>query len=108
MTGYSRKEIELVTMLADHLQRIPKVAEEATRRGTGLEAEAMQIATGLADIQESSRELFERLVPRLLKAPPASAEAQELLQDIGEEYRHILYHIMDTKIFSYIVPEPTE
>lgn len=105
MTGYSHKELERVKALADHLQRVPKVVEDAKRRGANADEEAMQIATGLADIQESSRELFEKLVPRLLKLPPGSSEAEELLHAIGEEYRHILYHIMDTKLFSYVVPE---
>jgi hypothetical protein len=27
------------------------------------------------------------------------------LNDVGEAYRHILYHILDTKMFGYVVPK---
>lgn len=105
MSGYSQAELQLLTALADQLQQIPKVADAARQRGsTKVDEEAMQIATALLDIREASRHLFDELVPRLLEVAPESPAAEELLHSIGEEYRHILYHIMDTKMFGYIVP----
>ena len=88
--------------LADQLARNPKVHRAARQHGTTPEAEAMQIATALLDIEESANALFGSLVPKLLVADPAGSEADDLLQAIGEEYRHILYHIRDTKMFDYI------
>lgn len=105
MTGYSKENLKLLQALADHLERLPKIAAEAKHNGRSPEQEAMEIATGLVDIRESADRLFRDLVPRFLKAPSKSDAASDLLNEIGEEYRHILYHIRDTKLFSYILEE---
>ncbi len=92
--------------LAEQLKRMSQVAKAAKRRGgSSVDGEAWQIATGLADIEESTNRVFGDLVPRLMKIEPGSTAADDLLHDLGEEYRHILYHILDTKIFDYIVPD---
>jgi hypothetical protein len=89
--------------LAEQLKRIPRITESVRRRGErSIDAEAWQIATALADIEESAATLFTELVPKLLTVPPESEEAEDLLTDIGEEYRHILYHIRDTTLFDYL------
>jgi ABC-type uncharacterized transport system substrate-binding protein len=88
--------------LAEHLKRIPRVVESARRNGATADSEAWQIATGLSDIQESTDRLFKKLIPALLSVGPASEEADELMNEVGEEYRHILYHIRDTKLFAYV------
>jgi hypothetical protein len=103
MTTISLQTTEAVLGLARHLQQAPRVVLATQRRGRGSDDEAMQIATALGDIQESANELFADLVPRLLKADPNSQDAADLLQDIGDAYRHMLYHILDTKMFDYIV-----
>jgi hypothetical protein len=98
MTDYGQR----AKSLADQLARIPRVQSSAKRRGTTPEAEAAQIATALLDIEESANALFGKLVPKLLVADPVGSEADDLLHEIGEEYRHMLYHIRDTKMFDYI------
>jgi glucose-6-phosphate-specific signal transduction histidine kinase len=90
--------------LAQALRRIPRVIAAAERSSRAADAEAWQIATALSDIRESTHRLFSDLVPRLLEASPTDEVADDLLNEIGEEYRHILYHILDTKLFDYIVP----
>lgn len=92
--------------LAEHLKRMPPVKEAARRRGSeSPDAEAWQIATALSDIQESTNRLFGELIPKLLNSAPDGATAADALNDIGEEYRHILYHILDTKLFGYVIPD---
>jgi hypothetical protein len=98
MTDYGQR----AKRLADQLVRIPRVHRTAKQRGTTPEAEAWQIATALLDIEESANALFASLVPKLLVADPDGSEADDLLHEIGEEYRHILHHIRDTKMFAYI------
>ena len=105
MTGYSGENLKLLQALADHLERVPRIMTAAKRDGRTAEQEAMEIATGLVDIKESADRLFRDLVPRLLKVPSKSDAADDFLNEIGEEYRHILYHIRDTKLFSYILEE---
>ncbi len=97
--------IERVSRLANYLSQVPRVQRAAReRRGGTVDSKARQIATGLADIDGSAKELFDVLIPALLEADPSSAEADASLNDVGEAYRHILYHILDTKMFDYVVP----
>jgi len=104
MTTHSLEGMDRVKALADHLRSMAPVARSAEQRGTSVNAEAWQIATALADIEESANKLFAVLVPKLLQTDSFSFEANALLTDVGEEYRHMLYHIQDTKLFGYIVP----
>jgi hypothetical protein len=105
VTGYSGENLKLLQAIADHLERAPRIMATAKRDGRTAEQGAMEIATGLVDIKESADRLFRDLVPRLLKVPSKSDAADDLLNEIGEEYRHILYHIRDTKLFNYILEE---
>ena len=104
MTNANSGRVDETEHLVETLKRIPRVVSAAARRGEPAEAEAWQIATALGDIQESMNRLFFELVPKLRNVPPTDEIAEELLNEIGEEYRHILYHILDTKIFDYVVP----
>lgn len=91
---------ETVKKLAEHLMKIPRLA-----RVVGLDdaaEDAWAIATGLKDIGESMDKIFNELLPELLAAEPKSTKAAELLYSIGEEYRHVQYHIIDTRFFGYI------
>lgn len=98
-----------ITELARLLERMPILARVVQQRGTGSTSEeAWEIATGLVDIQESAERLFGELMPQLLRSSPNSEEAEDLLHDIGEEYRHILYHIQSTGFFRYVVPAEGE
>lgn len=107
MTNTRFLSMELTQRLANHLKRVSRVRRAAMQReNASLDAEAWQIATALSDIEESMTKIFGELVPQLFATAAESEAANDLLHDIGEEYRHILYHILDTKIFSYILPEP--
>lgn len=102
--GNRTLEMDRTKALAEQLKQIPRVLEAAQRRGErDVDAEAWQIATGLSDIEESATKLFNELVPELLAVSPESEQADDLLNEIGEEYRHIMYHIRDTKLFDYIL-----
>jgi hypothetical protein len=97
-------EGELMSRLAEYLQEMPAVLQFVDRRrARSAKEEAWEIAHGLADIRDSARCIFENLLPRLLQLPPSGDEAEDLLYQIGEEYRHILYHITNTDFFSYVV-----
>jgi hypothetical protein len=96
-------DVQRVKELAECLRRVPRVAKAAVRRGTTVDAEAWQIATALADVEECAEKLFAEIIPRLIASSDGEA-GDDALNDVGEEYRHILYHIMDTKVFEYVVP----
>lgn len=87
------KDMGQVIALADRLKRAPRVIRSAQDNGRTLDEEAMQIATALADIEESAVELFVGLVPKLFLLEPHSELADDVLTDVGDAYRHILHHI---------------
>ena len=102
-------DVLAVKRLAAHLQAIPRL-----RAAIGLDDAAddsWAIAVGLKDVHHASERIFNELLPALLAATPSSAEAEHLLHAIGEEYRHILYHLTTTRYFAYLVgstPGPDE
>ena len=64
--------------------------------------ECEKLAHALLDIKESSEELTERLLPKLTAHNLTEDNIEEILLDIGEELRHILYHIKSTKFYEYL------
>jgi hypothetical protein len=103
--GYLAGNTAQLKNLADQLGKMPEVRSAASRRGNGdVVAEAWQIASALSDIEESCELLFQDLVPRLAVSSAGGEEATALLHEIGEQYRHILYHILDTTLFDYVIP----
>jgi len=72
------------------------------RERAGLsEDEAAALAHALDDIQESAQKIYGEILPKIMACaslePPAF---RELLDDIGDEFRHIAYHIEDSQLTS--------
>jgi hypothetical protein len=66
------------------------------------ESEAERLSHGLLDIEESFNKIYNEIVPKLLSKNLKIDEIDDLLLDIGEEFRHILYHINDSRYFEYL------
>ena len=99
--------MDQVKKLAERLQHAPMLIGFVERHpGTSLDEIAWQVATGLADIQESTERLYGELLPKLLSPELPPDDADDVLHAVGEEYRHILYHIQDTRLFGYVMEEP--
>lgn len=95
-------------LLTERLKRSPRVRRLAGDSG-GVEELATEAANTLIDIQQSTGVMYGDLLPKLLATPPGAPEFDDLLDDIAEELRHIHYHIMNTKLFGYVVsagPQP--
>ncbi|HXD30443.1 MAG TPA: hypothetical protein VN643_04985 [Pyrinomonadaceae bacterium] len=84
--------------LAALLQQCPEV----TRYDTAEEDEASTLAHDFADLEESFREILFSLFPQLMNRDVDSAKRYDLLLDIGEEFRHILYHIKNSKFYDHL------
>lgn len=84
--------------LAEHLAECAEVA----RLDEGEEKEAWTLAHTFSDLEESFRRFLEDLLPRLTAADATSNETRDVLLEIGEELRHILYHIRDPKFYRYL------
>jgi hypothetical protein len=63
------------------------------------------IANALSDLEDSFSVVLKELLPQLLDETKSAEELDELLLDVGEELRHILYHIKDTRYFGYLSDE---
>ena len=64
--------------------------------------EAWEIAHAFSDIDESISELKSDLFPQLIDNSLTNEEFSDLMIDIGEELRHIAYHIAACNYYSYL------
>ena len=95
------REVADLKALAERLAQ----CKEVTRFDAGEECEAWTLAHAFADLEESLRTFLEEQLPRLMDRQLEASEIHDLLLDIGEEFRHILYHIKDPKFYRYLSDE---
>jgi hypothetical protein len=84
--------------LADRLDR----CEQVRRYDTPNEKQAWTLAHNLLDLGESCGALLNDLLPKLRDGEPDSERLNAVLLEIGEEMRHILYHIRDSEFYAYL------
>jgi hypothetical protein len=87
-----------VKELADRLSRCPEV----TRYDQASETEAVTLAHAFSDLEESFQTFLDKQLPRLMNEQASPEELVDTLLDIGEEFRHILYHIHDPQFYGYL------
>jgi hypothetical protein len=92
---------EKLKILAQNLRKSEKVNSFDSVE----ERESETLAHSFLDIEESCRTLLNNLFPKLETTTLSQDEINELLFDIGEELRHILYHINDPKFYDYLKEE---
>jgi hypothetical protein len=86
--------------LAERLGECPGV----TRYNTPDEKESETLAHSLVDMGESFARLLNNQFPKLKRGDLRPEELEDVLFEIGEELRHVLYHIRDPKFFRYLDP----
>lgn len=100
MSEYNDKYIQLG-------KRFSKI-EKITKLNQGEDKEAWTLSHSLLDIEESCKIFIEQQLPNLLKENISDKQVSDILFDISENLRHILYHIKDPKYFSYIFEEKND
>ena len=85
------------------LERLLAKSTNVTRYDQGSHIEAGTIVHALSDMERSFHELFERILPKLVEGDPSAAQVDEVLWEIRDELRHIVYHIRDPKTFSDVL-----
>lgn len=91
-----------VKRLAERLDRCPAV----TRFDSGEHREAWAIADAFAELEKLMRGVLGTQLPRITSGVLSEAEVSDVLLDIGEEFRRILYHMLEEPhFFRYLVPE---
>ena len=95
------KDAQDIQRVAEILSRCPEV----TKLDEGKNKEAWTLAHTFSDIEESFLSILENQFPRLTQGQLTVSETHSLLLEIGEELRHILYHVKDTKFYKYLYQE---
>ena len=91
-----------VKALADRLYQLAFFA----RMPDSLRQEkAWGLAHALSDLEQSLRVLLDAHFPRLLLNDAARTDLTDVLLDMGEEFRHILYHLNDASFYSYLTDQ---
>ncbi len=80
------------------LSALGKVARYPDRDG---EPEASALAYTICEVAESAEKIVNELLPAM-KSTSDAEELEDLLFDFGEELRHILYHIRDSRYFDHL------
>jgi hypothetical protein len=87
-----------IKKLAERLSKCPEVI----KYDQGEEKEAGVLAHSFGDLEESFKTFLNEQLPRLMDDQATPSELCDALLEIGEEFRHILYHIHDPKFYQYL------
>jgi hypothetical protein len=88
---------EALSELGDRLARCPMVAQYGAE-----EVGALQLA--FSDLESSMRVFLDEQVPKLADPTVQGEALEDVLMDIREEFRHILYHLHDPEFFRVVEP----
>lgn len=83
--------------LVDRLGTAPLIA----RYG---EEEPETLAHAFSDIEVSLRKFLEEQLPKLADPSMQGQSLEDLLLEVREEFRHILYHLHDPRFFRVLEP----
>ena len=87
---------EEIKVLANLLEQCKKVK----KLNMANHKESWALAHAFSDLEESFEKFLQNLLPKLIKSNPK--EICDILLEIGEEFRHIEYHIRDLKFYRYL------
>lgn len=94
------EEIKLVQLLYKILKDNKKIAQFDSENEPG----GWRLAYSLSEIEKSCSTFYNKLLPKLKKTNKQE-DIEKILHEIGEEFRHLLYHIEDSKYYSYLFDE---
>jgi hypothetical protein len=87
-----------ISKLADRLSQCPQV----TRFDSGEHREAASLAYAFSELEESFDRFTATYFPALLNEHASPPEIYDVLHEVGEELRHILYHITQLRFYGYL------
>ena len=90
---------ERYARLMDVLSRCPKVQDFDQPD----ELEASTLAHAFLDLEESFRRFVNDQLPDLIRGELSESEICARLDDIGQEFRHIIYHIRDPRFYRHLI-----
>ena len=94
----STKPIDKISSLAKRLSECPEVQRFDSEK----HKEAWALADGFWDLHEAFDIFTNEHLPRLLNSTVRGEELVEVLLEIGEEFRTILWHIKASRFYRYV------
>jgi len=91
-------DVNIVKNLSDKLSKC-KYIKKFDKKD---EPESWTLALAFNDLEDSFRKILVDLFPKLIQKELNESEIKDLLLDIGEEFRHIIYHIKDSNFYGYL------
>jgi hypothetical protein len=85
--------------LSQRLSQISTVENKGRRRG---EPESATLAHALLDIEDVCRRVTTAVMPRLTDTSATDSDILDSLAELGELFRHFLYHVRDPYYFRYL------
>jgi hypothetical protein len=95
--------VERVIELERRLSKIPEVAQFDLVD----EPEGHRLAHALSHWEDSFAAVLNTVLPKVADETASAEDLIDALHDVGDELRHILYHINDAKYFGYLVDTET-
>jgi len=90
--------IEKLSRITHNLKKCKRVIKYSTNE----EDQADTLANSFIDIEESLKKIIMEEIPKMYTCDLSKEEVDDLILSIGEELRHLLYHIQDTKVYDYL------
>lgn len=82
-----------------------RTSAAVSRFDTAEEEQAWTLAHALSDLEGAFRTLADDLLPRLARTEDVT-ELEDILHAVGEEFRHVLYHLRDCQFYGYLQEKP--
>lgn len=84
--------------LGERLSKLSRI----TKYDKGEHKEAWTLAHSFLDLEGSFKKFLDEYLPKLENSRLSDEEVGDLLLDIGEDFRHIIYHLNDPEFFRYL------
>ena len=98
MSDRNHRSSDDIIKMAGLLARIERIAAFDDEE----EEEAWRLAHALCDIRDSCEKIAQNLFPAIMSSGLSEDDLEEALLSIGEELRHILYHVKACRFYGYV------
>lgn len=105
MSDDTSEYVTYLLALADRIEQSQRVRRFVASGEASANEIATEAADSLVDIRRSAEVLRTELLPRLFTQAPESDAFDDTLGDVAEELRHIHYHLVNTRLFNYLLPD---
>lgn len=92
-------KMEIKKKLAETLSN----CQDVVKYDSADEKESWTLVHSFSDLEISFRKIFDTLLPAILQVKKSGSDVNEILLEIGEEFRHIRYHLSDPKFYKYLL-----